>query len=291
MELSYLRHFHEVAKQRSFTRAAKSLRIGQPAISRAVKKMEEDLGVTLFDRQKRSVTLTAAGERIFEACTRLFQERENIDLIAASEKNECRGPLKFGAANPISTFVVPKVHKSFLKQHPDVWPMTFSGPAEAILSRIADGELEFGLFFHLPKLATGLEASILAETSFELVIAAAKARDAQVRQSFIGSREVDDLSNKAFPTLERLRRDHPQARIRISSNDLFSHKEMALAGLGVAILPRFMVAAELKAEKLVAVYPRERFVFPLRLVQRKGKILSRAAKQYLEELALLVDCF
>src|SRR5690242_19901377 len=102
-ELGHLAHFYAVARHESFTRAAAALRIQQPSISRSVKLLEEALGVVLFERHPRKVALTAAGQRIFDASVRLFEEAENIGRIAEAERGECQGPLRVAAAGAVAS--------------------------------------------------------------------------------------------------------------------------------------------------------------------------------------------
>jgi DNA-binding transcriptional LysR family regulator len=98
-----------------------------------------------------------------------------------------------------------------------------------------------------------------------------------VKARFIGSREIEEGHARKFPALERLRKDVPEAKLGISTNDISAHKEMVLNGLGVAILPEFMMDGD-----LVDLYPEENFQFPLILVTRKNGVLSRAAREFLD---------
>ncbi|MCA9608152.1 MAG: hypothetical protein KC619_21230, partial [Myxococcales bacterium] len=120
------------------------------------------------------------------------------------------------------------------------------------------------------------------EVEDRLVVAADRAADRRVLARFIGSREVEDPGNRQFPTLDRLRRDVPEAAIAASTNSLSAHKAMALAGLGVAILPEPFVRAEIAAGSLVALYPDEPLAFPVLRIARTGMVWSAADRAYLE---------
>src|SRR4029079_5707719 len=80
--------------------------------------------------------------------------------------------------------------------YPEVWPMMFCGPTTTMVDEIARGDTELGLFFHLPRKREEISDMIFAKVPFKLVIKADRARDRQVRASFIGSREVDDAGRK-----------------------------------------------------------------------------------------------
>lgn len=284
MELNHLRHFWSVARAGGFTSAARLVHLQQPGLSRAVKQLEASLGVVLFEREKRGVRLTKVGKEIFDTCERIFREVENVRTLADSERSECRGVLRFAVGSELASDLLPHVLGRYHAAHPEVWPMMFSGPSTAMLDEIARGESELGLFFHVPKSRPEIEDITFAKVPFKLVIKADRARDRTVRASFIGSREVDDAGTKSYPTVERIRRDIPEVRIRLSSNDATARKRMAIAGLGVAILPEFMVKNEIAAGELSELYREERFRFELRLVARAGRILPRAARVLLEHV-------
>ncbi len=282
MELNHLRHFWAVARAGGFTSAARAIHVQQPALSRAVKQLEGSLGVTLFEREKRGVRLTKVGAEIFEACERIFTDVENVKTLADAERSDCRGVLRFAASSEIAAEPMPAVLARYHRAHPDVWPMMFTGPSTPMLDSIARGDAELGLLFHLPRRREELAVRSLGKVPFKLVVRADRARSREVRASFIGSREVDDAGTKSYPTLERIRRDLPEVRIRLSSNDATSRKRMVEEGLGVAILPAFMVQRELDAGALAELHREDRFRFDLFLVARAGRILPRAARVLLD---------
>src|SRR5687767_11305960 len=282
IELGHLAHFYAVARHASFTRAATALRIQQPSVSRSVRLLEEALGLVLFERHPRSVALTSAGQRIFDSCVKLFEEADNIGRIAEDERGDCRGPLRVAAAGAVASRLVPEAIAALATRHPDVWPMVFSGPFATAAERIVRGDFELGLYFYAERLPRTLERRELAKVRFHLVVRADRARDRGTLQSFIGSREVEDDRADRFPTLELLRRTYPKAKIRISTNDVEAHLRLVEAGLGVSVLPRFVVGDALARRELRDVLPRESLEFPLWLVTRKGRVLSRAAQAFLD---------
>lgn len=165
LELNHLRHFWSVARAGGFTSAARMVHVQQPGLSRAVKQLEDALGVVLFEREKRGVRLTKVGKEIFETCERIFREVENVRTLADSERNECKGELRFAVASEIASDLLPDLMATYHRLHPDVWPMAFSGPSAAMLDDIARGSSELGLFFHLPRRREDL-ASMVRTAAF-----------------------------------------------------------------------------------------------------------------------------
>jgi DNA-binding transcriptional LysR family regulator len=284
MNLLQLQYFYVVAKEGGFTKASRALRIQQPAISRMVQQLEESMQIKLFERIGRSVQLTTKGREVFEHCKTIFADVEILKTALGQMKNCPQGPLYFGASEPIASHLIPKVFESLLEEHPNLYPNIFSGTATSLLNQIKSGELEFGIFFHVPELPIGLKIKTIKKIRFHLVVRKDLKNKKSVLESFIGSREIDDTSTKQFPTLTKLKKIHPEAKIRISSNNITAHKQMVLRGLGVAVLPDFLVQDSLKNGTLSDVLPKERLEFELKLVERSNSVLSLNAQSFLHLL-------
>lgn len=281
MNLLHLHYFYTVAKEGGFLKASKVLRIQQPAISRMVQQLEDNLGFKLFEKVGRNVRLTNQGREVFERSQRIFGEVENLQMAIGEISGECKGPLMIGASEPIASHFIPSLLHAFLQKHPKVYPNVFSATASTLFEKLMSGKVEMGLFFHTPDLPENLEVASRLETRFHLVIRKDLKNDKKTLQSFIGSREIDDTSTSKFPTLDRLRKDHPQAKITISSNNLTAHKNMVLQGLGLSILPDFLIKEDLKSGALVEVYPKETFVFNMKVIKRRTAPLSLNAREFL----------
>ena len=282
MNLLHLQYFYMVAKENGFTKASKVLRIQQPAISRMVKLLEEDLGLKLFERIGRNVQLTSEGAEVFEYCKKIFGSVEELKNSISQQGHELKGLLTMAASEPVASHFLPRIASTFQKKHPNVHPNIFSGPASLLFEKLKNGEIEFGLFFHIPELPDKLEIFEKLQIRYHLVIRKDLKKNRSTIESFIGSREIDDTFTRKFPTLERLKKNFPQAKIRISSNNLTAHREMVLQGLGVSILPEFLVNEDLKIGKLVDLYPHEIFKFEMKFIKRRTGVLSRNAREWVK---------
>jgi DNA-binding transcriptional LysR family regulator len=283
MNLLHLQYFYVVAKEQGFTNASKAIRIQQPAISRMVKLLEEDLGFKLFEKVGRHVQLTSKGMEVFEHCQKIFGSVEDLKQSLGKISGEVKGSLKIAAAEPIASHFLPNILENYLGQHPQVHPSLFSGPASMLLQQIENGNLQFGIFFHIPDLPEKLEIFKKNEIQFHLVVRKTLRKKKEVVESFIGSREIDDTSTRQFPTLEKLKRKQPTAKIRLSSNNLTAHKELVLRGLGISVLPDFLIRAELKSGILADILPQEKLVFQMKFIKRKTAELSAAAQAFVSE--------
>ena len=120
MELRHLRYFVAVARTLSFTKAATKLRIAQPALSRPVQDLEEEIGVDLFRRSPRGVTLTAEGELLLEEAEALLRQAEStIERVQALARGEY-GELRIGYSPSASAGILPPALVAFGKMAPEV---------------------------------------------------------------------------------------------------------------------------------------------------------------------------
>jgi DNA-binding transcriptional LysR family regulator len=282
MNLHHLKYFYVVAQEGGFSKASKVLRIQQPAISRMVGMLEDDVGFKLFERVGRNVRMTRQGEEVFETCKKIFGEVDKLKISIGQISQDCHGPFVVAASEPIASHFVPRILKSYLKNYPKVYPQVFSGPASMLFDKLLNGEIELGCFFHVPEIPDRLEIFKRKEIRYYLVIRKDLKRNSEVMGSFIGSREIDDTSTRRFPTLDRLKKDYPEAKIKISSNNLTAHRELVLQGLGVSILPDFLVEEDIKAGVLADIYPKENFIFQLKFIKRKTSLLSLNANKFIE---------
>lgn len=121
MELRHLRYFTVLAEELHFTRAAERLHIGQPPLSLQIQSLEEELGVTLFERNRHSVALTEAGKRLQAGCLRIFEETEHaIEETRRAARGEI-GELRVGySASLPFTSLLPKVLHDYRERHPHI---------------------------------------------------------------------------------------------------------------------------------------------------------------------------
>jgi DNA-binding transcriptional LysR family regulator len=284
MELNHLKYFYQVAQEGSFTGAAKVLRVQQPTISKMVRSVEAQLGLTLVERRKRGILLTAAGSRVFEACKDIFGRIEEIEAISDQEDAECRGPLNFGVNDCVSSHLVPPVLRGYLKDHPKVRPSIFSGNSALICREILEGRIDFGMFFATPD-PRGFDIIELSPVTFHLVTAARVAgalSPGDVCKSLIVSREIDYERERRSPSLEMLRKSKIGFEALITSNTYDSQKKLVSEGLGAALIPAFMVKNEIRSGMFQRLYPKKTFQYSLKLIQRKGKVLPKSASVFLK---------
>lgn len=149
MELRHLRYFVAVAEESSFTRAAQRLHIAQPPLSTQVKRLEEELGVLLFERTNRGVRMTEAGELLLEEARRiLLQVDQAARLVRRVGYGEV-GRLTLGFVPSASNEVLPSILREFGERFPEVELFLREMRPDLIVQRLLDKQLDAG-FLYLP---------------------------------------------------------------------------------------------------------------------------------------------
>lgn len=285
MDLAELRVFLAVASDRSFSRAAAKLHRTQPAVSQAVRRLEEELGERLIDRSSKDAALTAAGRLLHDYAVRLTRLSAEAEVAIRDLRDLRRGRVLIGANEAGVPPLLPLIER-FRKTHPLIEIDVRRVHARQIGVEVAQGSLEFGVLTFQPAERGLLAVSLGVD---ELVLLTRPdhplARRRQVTLAELG-RQVVIAHNDPSPARERVlslfERRHTPINIQISLPSLDAIKRAVEMGLGVALLPRRCALGEIASGQLVSLQvPQLRLQRPLRLVYRRGE-LSHAAAAFLE---------
>jgi LysR family hydrogen peroxide-inducible transcriptional activator len=169
MTLNELRYIVAVARERHFGRAAAACFISQPTLSVAVRKLEEKLGVVLFERGTGDVLVTPVGERVVEQARRVLDEAAAIPYLASQSQDELSGVLRLGAIYTIGPYLLPHLIPRLRSDAPRM-PVQIEENFTAVLSRqLAQGDLDV-VILSLPFAEPGIETESLYEEPFVVVM-------------------------------------------------------------------------------------------------------------------------
>ena len=157
MTLTELRYIVAVARERHFGRAAEACFVSQPTLSVAVKKLEEELGVTLFERGPGEVSVTPPGQKIVEQAQRVLEEAARISEIAAAGRDPLAGPLRLGAIYTIGPYLLPKLIPILRKTAPAMQLLIQENFTHRLAEALKSGEVDvilIALPFDEPGIAT-----------------------------------------------------------------------------------------------------------------------------------------
>lgn len=168
MELDQLRYFLAVAEHGSFTRAAEVLLVSQPALSRSIKRLEDELGQPVLERKTRSVTLTDAGVLLQSRATQVLALLD--DTKAEISDDGRSGRLRVGAIPTIAPYFLPDLLKSFANEFPDAQVLVREETTDRLLKSCTQGDVDVAVLA-LPAPAKYLEIEPLFDEELLLVLA------------------------------------------------------------------------------------------------------------------------
>jgi len=162
-----LEHFVTLARTKNFTRAAEELNLSQSALSRAIQKLEEQLGQPLFERKPREVVLTDLGELLLERAKDILRRVEDtfLELSVASR----RGRIRLGAIPTIAPYFLPGLLGGFAKKHPTISVAVQEDTTDMLIRSCSHGEIDLAIVA-LPIIAKDLEVEPLFSEELLLVL-------------------------------------------------------------------------------------------------------------------------
>lgn len=145
MNLQDLRYFAAVAEYEHFGRAADSCHVSQPTLSGQIRKLEEHLGVTLFERTNKRVALTPVGTRLLIHARRALEEASLLESAAKASRGQLNGPLRLGAIPTLAPYLMPLILKPLREAHPNMPIELWEDLTDSLLARLRAYELDAAL--------------------------------------------------------------------------------------------------------------------------------------------------
>jgi len=167
LSLQLLDQFVVLARTKNFTRAAEELHLSQSALSRAIQKLEDQLGQPLFERKPREVVLTELGELLLQRAKHILELME--DTFSELSEAGRRGRIRLGAIPTIAPYFLPSLLSSFAKKYPDIAVIVQEDTTENLIKRCHHGEIDLAILA-LPLLAKNLEVEALFDEELLLVV-------------------------------------------------------------------------------------------------------------------------
>lgn len=169
MNLRDLKYFVNLAETRHFGRAAEISHVSQPTLSMQLKKLEDELGVSLFERNNRNVMLTPVGEKILYQARDLLGMAQRIRDTARQHSNPFGGELRLGAFPTLAPYLLPQITPRITETYPDLTLLLVEEKTDQLLHALAEGKLDAALVA-LPAADARLEAIPLFDEPFLLAV-------------------------------------------------------------------------------------------------------------------------
>lgn len=280
-----LRVFCEVAKILSFARAAEALHLSPPAVTMQVKELESQLGLPLFERQGRQVSLTTAGEYFLVYARRLLATLKEADDAMARFKGAESGLLSVGLVSTAKYFV-PHLLARFHDEHPGVEvKLSVCQNREQLVALLQSGDVDLAVMGRPPKeLATRAEPFaahpqvFVAAPTHPLSALDHVPLEALANQRFI-AREAGSGTRKVMDVFLREHQLAPRTTMEMPSNETI--KQAVIAGMGVSFLSLHTLGLELRTGVLKLLDVEQTPVMRTwNLVRMQSKLLSPAAEAF-----------
>lgn len=263
MTLTELRYIVALARERHFGRAAEKCFVSQPTLSVAIKKLEGELGVTLFERHTSEVGVTPLGSRIVAQAQRVLEETAAIKQIAAQGKDQLATPFRVGAIYTVGPYLLPQLIPAARKRAPNMPLMLQENFTAKLGELLRTGDIDVAIL-SLPYADTGIVTQAVYDEPFRVVMPASHAWS---RLAKIPARQLcaetllllgagNCFRDQVLETCPRMRRagaSNMQQALEGSSLETIRH--MVASGVGITVLPSTAADSKSAASPLLAVRP------------------------------------
>lgn len=281
-----LRGFLALARHLNFRRAAVELGITQPALSAQIRALEAGVGLALFHRTTRKVSLTAEGERFVGRARRLLHELDGAAGDLRKSVQLERGTVAFSCIPTIAATAFPHIIKEFKANHPGVRVQMTDDTTTAMERKILNGDVDFGVGGEPGSRGDELEFSPIAEDPFVLVCRKdhpLAARGSVPMREVLAYPQISlSVGSNVRTTLARCM--EAEGLVFAPAYELIHHYPvgaMVEAGLGVTLLPSMACGMLRKSSVLRLVeLDDKRFSRAVGLIKRRGAVLSPAAQRF-----------
>ena len=289
MELTQLEFFIAVVEEGSFSNAAERVYRTQPAVSIAIRRLEEEVGAPLLERTQKTPTLTAAGELLYDYAKRMLSLRDQARETVAELASLKRGRVRIGANESTSLYLLPQLILQYRQQHPNVKIEMYRHVSERLPREVLDRNVDFAVMAFEPG-ETELESFpvlrdelvLIMHPEHELAGRASVTVKELGQESFIAH---NVKTGSRFKVIEVFAQHHTPLNITLELATVETIKRFVQLKIGLAFVPRMCVREELERGTLATVQVRGlTYSRTLWATHRRQTNFSHAADAFLEVL-------
>jgi LysR family transcriptional regulator, hydrogen peroxide-inducible genes activator len=283
MTLTELRYIVAVARERHFGRAAEACFVSQPTLSVAIKKLEDELDVKLFERGANEVSVTPLGEAIVRQAQSVIEQAAAIKEMAKRGKDPLSGPLRLGIIYTIGPYLLPQLVKNAIRMTPQMPLMLQENFTVKLLDMLRTGELDCAIMAE-PFPDTGLAIAPLYDEPF---MVAAPAKHPITQKKSVSAEELKqetmlllgtghcfrDHVLEVCPEFARFSSDAEGIRKSFEGSSLETIKHMVASGMGVTVVPLLSIPSD--ASEFVKYIPFDKPVPSRRVVLAWRRTFTR----------------
>ncbi len=263
MTLTELRYIVAVARERHFGRAAETCFVSQPTLSVAVKKLEDELGVQLFERGPGEVSVTPAGQKIVEQAQRVLEEAARIREIAVAGRDPLAGPLRLGAIYTIGPYLLPKLIPILRRSAAQMQLHIQENFTHVLAEMLKRGEVDV-ILVALPFEEPGIVTRAVYDEPFMVAVPKGhpwekKARvtsDELTRESLLLLGEGHCFRDQVLDICHTVKsKDRSPLAKTVEGGSLETIRQMVAGGVGITVLPATSTAGSGGASDLIRIVP------------------------------------
>ncbi len=247
MTLTELRYIVAVARELHFGRAAEACHVSQPTLSVAIKKLEKELGISLFERGTSDISVTPIGLQVVEQARRVLDESQSIKELARQGKDPLAGPIRVGVIYTIGPYLLPNFVKNIIAKAPQMRLILQENFTIKLLELLRNGEIDVAILAD-PFPDAGLVTQALYDESFRVAVALTHP---WASRKSINSQELKDqtmllLGNghcfrdqvlNVCPELSRFSQNGEGIQRMFEGSSLETIRHMVASGVGITVLP------------------------------------------------------
>jgi len=289
MELSQIEFFVTVVEEGGFSKAAERVFRTQPAVSIAIRRLEEEIGASLFERSQKAPVLTAAGELFYDYARRILALRDQALGVLGELRSLERGRVRIGANESTSLYLLPHLILQYRSQYPNVMVEIFRHVSDRLPREVLDRNVDFALMAYEP-VDNELESFPVLRDKLVLIVhpehPLASRKSVKVeelgQESFLAH---NVKTGSRYRVTETFAQHHTPLNITLELATIETIKRFVQLKIGVAFVPRMCVEEELERGTLKSI-PVEDLVYERKLfaTYRRGIELSDAAAAFLKIL-------
>jgi len=266
MTLTELRYLVALSQAGHFRKAAEQCNVSQPTLSIAIKKLEEELGISLFERSRHKVTTTPTGERIVEQARTVLQETQNLLNLAELGKDPLGSVLSIGAIYTVGPYLFPRLVTRLQQAAPEMPLFIEENYTTSLRGKLTSGELD-AIFVALPFTETDVVTRAVYDEPFVVVLQEDHplSREERIDPAALAGQRVllmgeghcfRDQVLEGCPGLQQAISDNSaKGHAVVEGSSLETLKHMVASGLGITVLPRSAADVASYGEHTLAVRP------------------------------------
>lgn len=300
IQLRQLEYVAAIVDQKTMRKAAQKLYISEATISQQIQKLEDELGLALFDRDKRTLDLSDAGEKLMSDLRTLLQAKQQFEQSVAAIHASARRHIRLSITPDVATTVFPGIHKNFQKLYPDVMLEVCEDGSHRAREKVSAREVDLGIFLTSKRVEVPMEKLTFQPLAHSEIVALASRHHPLAHKDVISKIQLVKAGIIAYSKdflLHDLLRAAPgpqsEEKVVFTTDNPEAALRFAQMGIGVAFIPRKMLEerhVETELRDLCVLNLAKELKFPVQYVAAYSQ-QQRQSEAFMLLVRMTRECF